>query len=337
MTQQPSPTTETILTLLGLSSIVALVTLGVLHGVWISNLHNGLFALAGGLTGAILLSRRPEQPLARLFVVWGLISAVIYAGRQVGLGAGSAANPWLAWFGVWPVALAIGITTWIIIALPEGTFLSSFWRRLAWASMTMSTALAAVSALWPVEYEENAIKTPFPFDLPGFGLAAGIWPAISIPTYIGLQILWLPALIVRWRKSDPVVRRQLLAVLAVVTVALVALIVGLVAFQTPTPGLLALVPLPPVLGWFIYRHSFAHVVEVERAGGRLSELSPRENDVLDLMARGLSNTAIADRLHVSIKTVEPAISSIFRKLGLDEDPDSNRRVMAVAEYWKRQN
>jgi DNA-binding NarL/FixJ family response regulator len=55
------------------------------------------------------------------------------------------------------------------------------------------------------------------------------------------------------------------------------------------------------------------------------------------MARGLSNTAIADRLHVSIKTVEPAISSIFRKLGLDEDPDSNRRIMAVAEFWKRQN
>lgn len=337
MAQQPSRTTETVPTLLGLSSIVALVTLGVLHGVWISNLHNGLFALAGGLTGAILLSRRPEQPLARLLVVWGLISAVIYAGRQVALDAGSAANPWWAWFGVWPVAVAIGITTWIIIALPEGTFLSSFWRRLAWAGMTMSTALAAVSALWPVEYDENGVKTPFPFELPGSGLAADIWPALSIPSYIGLQIMWLPALIVRWRKSDPVVRHQLLAVLGVVTVALVALVVGLAGFQTPTPGLLALVPLPPVLGWFIYRHSFAHVIEVERAGGRLSELSPRENDVLDLMARGLSNTAIADRLHVSVKTVEPAISSIFRKLGLDEDPDSNRRVMAVAEFWKRQD
>lgn len=337
MTQQPPPTTETIPTLLGLSCIVALVTLGVLHGIWISNLHNGLFALAGGLTGAILLSRRPEQPLARLFVVWGLISAVIYAGRQVGLDAGATANPWWAWFGVWPVPIAIGTTTWIILALPEGTFLSSFWRRLAWAGMIMSTAMAAVSALWPVEYDENAVTTPFPFELPGFGLAADIWPAISIPTYIGLQILWLPALIVRWRQSDAVVRRQLLAVLGVLTVALVALVVGLVGFQTATPGLLALVPLPPVLGWFIYRHSFAHVVEVERAGGRLSELSPRENDVLDLMARGLSNTAIADRLHVSIKTVEPAISSIFRKLGLDEDPDSNRRVMAVAEFWKRQN
>ena len=81
--------------------------------------------------------------------------------------------------------------------------------------------------------------------------------------------------------------------------------------------------------------SLARVIETERATGHLDDLTPRENDVLDLMAQGLSNAAIASRLHISIKTVEPAISAIFRKLGLDDDPASNRRVLAVAEYWSR--
>jgi DNA-binding CsgD family transcriptional regulator len=104
---------------------------------------------------------------------------------------------------------------------------------------------------------------------------------------------------------------------------------------TVTPGLLASGLLPIAVGGLLDRLSLARVVEVERAAGRLDELSPRENDVLDLMAQGLSNTAIADRLHLSIKTVEPAITSIFRKLGLDEDPASNRRVLAVVHYWSR--
>ena len=63
MTERPPRTAETIPTLIGLSSIVALVTLGVLHGVWISNLPNGLVSLAGGLTGAVLLGRRAWHPL----------------------------------------------------------------------------------------------------------------------------------------------------------------------------------------------------------------------------------------------------------------------------------
>lgn len=338
MEEQPQRPAEAVVTLLVLSAIVALVTLGLLRGVWISNMHNGLFALSGGLTGTLLLSRRPGQPLARLLLLWGLISAVIYAGRQVGLDGGVAANPWWAWFGVWPVPIAIGVTTWIIVTLPEGNFLTPLWRRITHAGAALTVVLSTVSALWPVEYAENAVETPFPFALAGGQVAADVWSAVSIPAYLGLQLLWLPALIHRWLTSDTLVRRQLLTVLTVVVVALVALVVGLVGFQTATAGTLAVVPLPPILGWFIYRHSFAHVVEVERSrGGRLAELSARENDVLDLMACGLSNAAIASRLHLSIKTVEPAIGSIFRKLELDDDATSNRRVMAVAEFWKRQN
>jgi DNA-binding NarL/FixJ family response regulator len=58
-------------------------------------------------------------------------------------------------------------------------------------------------------------------------------------------------------------------------------------------------------------------------------LSERERAVLGLMAEGRSNAAIADRLVVSIKTVESHIANIFSKLGLHDEPDDHRRVLAV--------
>jgi DNA-binding NarL/FixJ family response regulator len=54
--------------------------------------------------------------------------------------------------------------------------------------------------------------------------------------------------------------------------------------------------------------------------------------VLELLARGLSNSAICHELHLSIKTVEPVVSAIFSKLGLQPDAGSNRRVLAALAY-----
>ncbi|MEO7060472.1 MAG: response regulator transcription factor [Lapillicoccus sp.] len=65
---------------------------------------------------------------------------------------------------------------------------------------------------------------------------------------------------------------------------------------------------------------------------QLAALADRERLVLELMAQGLSNSAIADRLTLSARTVESHVRSIMTKLDLWEDPAGNRRVQAVIRW-----
>ena len=66
----------------------------------------------------------------------------------------------------------------------------------------------------------------------------------------------------------------------------------------------------------------------------LVDLSARERDVLALVAEGLSNRAIGERLHIADRTVEAHITAIFLKLRLDESPESHRRVLAVLTFLR---
>jgi DNA-binding NarL/FixJ family response regulator len=66
----------------------------------------------------------------------------------------------------------------------------------------------------------------------------------------------------------------------------------------------------------------------------LAELSPREREVLALVAEGLSNKAIAERLYVAERTVEAHVTAIFLKLRLGGTADSHRRVLAVLAFLR---
>jgi DNA-binding NarL/FixJ family response regulator len=82
---------------------------------------------------------------------------------------------------------------------------------------------------------------------------------------------------------------------------------------------------PEVVGHLLGRNELAEQL------GRLSE---REREVLSLMAQGLSNRAIADRLVIDGKTVETHIARILTKLDLHQSPDEHRRVLAVLAWLR---
>ncbi|HEY2936534.1 MAG TPA: LuxR C-terminal-related transcriptional regulator, partial [Gaiellaceae bacterium] len=79
----------------------------------------------------------------------------------------------------------------------------------------------------------------------------------------------------------------------------------------------------------------AMLVGRRRSDDPLADLTPREREVLDLMAEGRSNQAIADRLVVTLRAVEKHVTSIFGKLRLPADAEDHRRVLAVLAYLKQ--
>jgi DNA-binding NarL/FixJ family response regulator len=72
-----------------------------------------------------------------------------------------------------------------------------------------------------------------------------------------------------------------------------------------------------------------------RNATKLDALTPRERQVLELMAEGRSNHGIAEELIVTVPAVERHVTSIFSKLDLGHAPEDHRRVLAVLEFLKR--
>jgi DNA-binding NarL/FixJ family response regulator len=78
----------------------------------------------------------------------------------------------------------------------------------------------------------------------------------------------------------------------------------------------------------------SQLLSASRRAASVSGLTPRERDVLSLMAEGRSNAAIAGALVVSPGAVEKHVASIFAKLGLPPSDTDNRRVLAVLRYLR---
>ncbi|WIB15027.1 response regulator transcription factor [Curtobacterium sp. MCPF17_050] len=73
---------------------------------------------------------------------------------------------------------------------------------------------------------------------------------------------------------------------------------------------------------------------ITRRTDPVERLTPRERDVLRLIAEGQTNQAVAHRLRIAVASVEKHISSIFTKLDLEPTPDAHRRVLAVLAWLR---
>jgi DNA-binding NarL/FixJ family response regulator len=78
----------------------------------------------------------------------------------------------------------------------------------------------------------------------------------------------------------------------------------------------------------------ARMLAANHDTGPLRSLTPREREVLELMAEGFSNQGIADRLGITLRSTEKYVSSIFSKLDLPDTPSEQRRVLAVLRYLR---
>ena len=81
----------------------------------------------------------------------------------------------------------------------------------------------------------------------------------------------------------------------------------------------------------------ARLMGRRRSKNPLDQLTDREREVLGLVAEGLSNAAIAGRLHITTRTVEAHVTQTLSKLGIIEDAQSHRRVLATLAYLRSSN
>jgi DNA-binding NarL/FixJ family response regulator len=77
-----------------------------------------------------------------------------------------------------------------------------------------------------------------------------------------------------------------------------------------------------------------HLIGAARRDDPLADLSPREREVLGLMAEGRTNAGIARRLWLTDRTVETHVANILMKLGLAPNAEDHRRVLAVLAYLR---
>jgi DNA-binding CsgD family transcriptional regulator len=438
------------------SAVLVLICLGQAQGLWLSNLHNGLLGVAFTLVGGYVLYQRPGHREGRLFLATGACEAMLFFGRQLGHFPAPGRSAWWGWFGVWPTAIALALTSVSVFCFPDGRLPSPAWRWVVAAVVTLAAAGATVSAWWPVEYGSTGVKTPHPVSADATGAIPAVWSDLAHPIYASFQLLWVIAIALRWRSADRNTRRQLRWLVGAAGLSVAALAAGLAVTQSPRAGLLTAALVPVAAGWAIVhgQHQAAYsalswlsradadpeelpaelaravaealsapsatlwmgdvelhavgiwpdsdvvidsttrgeletsardhtrvvasrgqavgalsvrrsrddelslaearlfsdlasqaalvidhlgladVIARQRRAGRLEGLSKREHEVLELMALGRSNAAICEELHLSIKTVEPIVSTIFGKLGLHHDAATNRRVLAVLAYMR---
>jgi uncharacterized membrane protein len=281
-------TTRGLLPLLLSSAVVILVSLGLARGLWLSNLHNALLALSFVFVGSVRF-QRPQHTVGRLFLVTGVVKALLFFGRQIGHSPSSAGDRWWGWPGVWPTALALTLTTMSVLCFPDGRLASRRWRWIAAAIVLLAGTSAALSAVWPVEYSSSGVLTAHPLHASSPTAASAVWSARAHPLSAALQVLWVVAIARRGRTAGPRVRRQQAWVVCADAFSVLALLAGLLVTGSPRAGLLAATLVPLAAGWAIvhghHATAYAALSWLSRADADSAELP---TDLARAVAEALS-------------------------------------------------
>jgi len=267
-----------IVPLLLLAVVVLLTVFGLARGLWLENIHNAALAVTFTSVGAYVLFERPRHREGKLFLATGTVHAVMFLGRQLGHFTPDA-SPWWGWLGVWPLTAAIALTTFAVLCFPDGRLPSRRWRPVAVLLIADTVFLTVLSAGWPVDYASTGIGMPHPLGLRSSALLDAVWETVAYPSFIAFQMLWIVAVIVRWRRRDGTGRRALGWLAAATAVSVVLLVVGLIIWGSPRAGILSATLLPLAAGWAIVHRQ--HVA----AYSALSWLSRGAADAHELPGR----------------------------------------------------
>ena len=219
----------------------ALVGGGAALGLHVGNLHNGLIAVSFTAVGLFVVHRRPGNREGQLFVVTGVAHAVMFAGRQYALHAGPLPGAsWAGWIGVWPLPLVLVIAGVTIMSFPTGRLPARGWRPVVGSLALVGVVLAAVSALWPVEYARTALVAGHPLHLPGFAAADAFYRVARPAGYLLFQLTWAACVVVRLWRARGDEARQVRWFGYAVTLSAAVMVLGLVGWHSPVPGTLTM-------------------------------------------------------------------------------------------------
>jgi DNA-binding CsgD family transcriptional regulator len=267
-----------------------------------------LVALALGLPGALAATEHPRNPVGWLLLATAcVLSAMGLAGQASPAGS---AGEWAAWLVDRAGAIVVPLMFLALVLLPDGRLPGPRWRPAVAAAVGVQVACVVAWSL--VEGDSNPLGV-LPASWSGGLDAAADW-LLQAPL-----LLAAAAIAVRLRR--PADRAGLSWVLAgALGFALLALVGhSLVPAAADALDVLGAVVLGAGLTVTLLHRPTPEPEEPAGAydDARLAALSAREREVLDLVAQGLTNRQIAERLVISPVTARNHVSRILGKLGLD--------------------
>jgi signal transduction histidine kinase len=227
-------------------------------GVYVANVHNGLIAVTFTAVGVVVVNSRPNLREGWLFVATGVASGVMFFCRQYGLatfdGEPLPAARWVQWFGVWPLAPILVLTGVTFMCFPDGRLPSPRWRVAVVGMAVAGGFLALMSALWPVDYSENALSLEHPLNVPGVGDAQAVWDIAGPGGFMLFQVAWAACLLTRLRHAEGDEKRQLRWFVYAVTLSAASVLGSALALGSATPGLLTVPLIGVVAGVAIVKY-----------------------------------------------------------------------------------